>query len=157
MLVARHGREDFTIITQEQMLETLGSVLNVLTIAVGGLGGISLLVGGVGILTIMTIAVKERTAEIGLLRALGANRIQILVLFLGEAVVLSVLGGTIGLLLGMGGAAALSYLIPAIPTSYSWTYIGLAEFLSLVIGMAAGVLPAMHAARLEPLEALRAE
>ena len=73
------------------MLETLGSVLNVLTFAVGALGGISLLVGGVGILTIMTIAVSERTAEIGLLRALGARRTHILGLFLGEAIILAAL------------------------------------------------------------------
>jgi putative ABC transport system permease protein len=74
MLIDRHGSEDFTIITQDQMLEVLGSILNILTMAVGALGGISLLVGGVGILTIMTIAVNERKSEIGLLRALGAGR-----------------------------------------------------------------------------------
>jgi putative ABC transport system permease protein len=87
-LIARHGREDFTIITQEEMLKTLSNILNVLTMAVGALGGISLLVGGVGIVTIMTIAVTERTGEIGLLVALGAPRRTILLLFLGEAVAL---------------------------------------------------------------------
>jgi len=85
LLLLRHGQEDFTVITQQQMLDVLGSVLGVLKSAVGALGGISLLVGGVGILTIMTLAVRERTAEIGLLRALGAERWQVLVLFLAEA------------------------------------------------------------------------
>jgi len=89
------------------MLEVLGSVLNVLTFAVGALGGISLVVGGIGILTIMTIAVNERRSEIGLLRALGARQYQILNLFLGEALVLSAVGGLLGLLLGAGGAQAL--------------------------------------------------
>jgi putative ABC transport system permease protein len=88
-MIARHGDEDFTITTQQQMLDTLGSVLSVLTFAVGALGSISLLVGGVGIFTIMTIGVSERTAEIGLLRALGAQKNQVLRVFLSEAVVLS--------------------------------------------------------------------
>ena len=78
MLSHRHGQEDFTITTQQQMLDVLGSVLDMLTVAVGALGGISLLVGSVGIFTVMTIAVRERTGEIGLLRALGATRAQIL-------------------------------------------------------------------------------
>jgi putative ABC transport system permease protein len=97
-LKARHGREDFTITTQEDMLRTLSNILDVLTMAVGALGSISLLVGGVGIVTIMTIAVTERTGEIGLLVALGAPRRTILGLFLGEAVALSALGGLLGLL-----------------------------------------------------------
>ncbi|MGD9385574.1 MAG: ABC transporter permease, partial [Thioalkalispiraceae bacterium] len=96
ILTARHGREDFTITTQEQMLDVLGSILDVLTFAVGAIGGISLLVGGIGIITIMTISVNERTSEIGLIRALGARHSQILSLFLGEAVVLSAIGGLAG-------------------------------------------------------------
>ena len=103
-LEARHGREDFTITTQEQMLEVLGSILNVLTFAVAAIGSISLFVGGIGIITIMTISVNERTSEIGLLRALGAKKNQVLSLFLGEAVVLSAIGGACGLLPNYDGS-----------------------------------------------------
>jgi putative ABC transport system permease protein len=157
ILTARHGSEDYTITTQEQMLETLGSVLNVLTFAVGALGGISLLVGGVGILTIMTITVSERTGEIGLLRALGARRTHILALFLGEAIILAALGGGTGLLIGIGGGQLLHLLVPAMPLHISWLYVILAEALAVAIGLLAGVLPARHAAQLDPIEALRAE
>jgi putative ABC transport system permease protein len=157
LLKERHGAEDFTITTQDQMLEVLGSILGVLTMAVGALGGISLLVGGVGILTIMTIAVHERTAEIGLLRALGAGRGQILAIFMGEAVVLASLGGLAGLILGAGGAWVLGELVPALPTHTPWQYVILAELLAAGIGLLAGVLPARRAARLDPIEALRAE
>jgi putative ABC transport system permease protein len=157
LLIARHSGEDFTITTQEQMLDVLGSVLGVLTMGVGALGGISLLVGGVGIFTIMTIAINDRTAEIGLLRALGASRMQILLLFLGEAVALSVVGGTAGLIFGWLCAWLLGALIPALPTHTSWFYVLLAEVLAAAIGLAAGVLPARRAAGLDPVEALRAE
>jgi putative ABC transport system permease protein len=157
LLIARHGSEDFTITTQEQMLEVLGSVLNILTLAVGAVGGISLLVGGVGILTIMIIAVNERTAEVGLLRAIGAGRRQILALFIGEAVVLASIGGLAGLVVGTGGAWLLGVAVPALPTHTPWSYVVLAELLAAVIGLAAGVLPAVRAANLDPIEALRAE
>ncbi|KJS33607.1 MAG: peptide ABC transporter permease [Desulfatitalea sp. BRH_c12] len=157
LLIARHGAEDFTIITQDQMLDVLGSVLNILTLAVGALGGISLLVGGVGILTIMTISVNERTAEIGLLRAVGADRRQVLGLFICEAVVLAGIGGIAGLVIGAGGAWLLGQVVPALPTHTSWSYVVFAELLAVFIGLLAGVLPARHAARLDPIEALRAE
>ncbi len=157
ILIDRHGLEDFTITTQEQMLKVLGSILDVLTMAVGALGGISLLVGGVGILTIMIIAVNERTAEIGLLRAIGAGRLQIQLLFLGEAVVLAAIGGCFGLIMGVGGAWVLGILVPALPTHTPIQYIVLAELLSMAIGLCAGVLPARRAANLDPIEALRAE
>jgi putative ABC transport system permease protein len=156
-LISRHGSEDFTITTQEQMMDVLGGVLDKLTIAVGGLGGISLLVGGVGILTIMTISVRDRTAEIGLLRALGATSGQILMLFLGEALVLSALGGLVGLFIGWGGAQLLHIFIPALPVHTSWPYALSAEILAAVIGLAAGVIPARRAASMNPVEALRAE
>jgi putative ABC transport system permease protein len=157
ILVARHGSEDFTITTQEKMLEVLGSVLNILTLAVGALGGISLLVGGVGILTIMTIAVNERTNEIGLLRALGAEQRQILVLFLGEAIVLASVGGLAGLLLGLGSAWVLEVMVPALPTHATWKYVILAELLAAAVGLMAGILPARRAAAMNPVEALRSE
>ena len=128
-----------------------------LTMGVGALGGISLLVGGVGILTIMTIAINDRTGEIGLLRSLGATKGQILLLFLGEAVALAAIGGTAGLVLGWLGAWLLGTLVPALPTHTSWFYALLAEALAVVIGLAAGVLPARRAAGLDPVEALRAE
>jgi putative ABC transport system permease protein len=121
------------------------------------LGGISLLVGAVGILTIMTIAVRERTAEIGLLRALGARRRQVVAVFLAEAVALSAVGGIAGLVLGYGSARLLSGALPALPTHTPVVYVALAELLAVVIGLAAGVVPARHAARLDPIEALRAE
>jgi putative ABC transport system permease protein len=157
LLIRRHGSEDFTVITQDQMLDALGSVLDILTLAVGALGAISLLVGGVGILTIMTIAVKERTGEIGLLRALGASRAQILALFLTEAVVLASLGGMVGLVLGAGGAWLLGLGIPALPTHIAWDYALAAEAVAAAIGILAGVTPALQAARLDPVQALREE
>ena len=157
VLISRHGGEDFTVTTQQQMLDVLGSVLGVLTFAVGALGGISLLVGGVGILTIMIIAVRERTGEIGLLRALGATRQQILRVFLGEAVILSAAGGIMGLLTGVGGAWLLHLAMPAMPVHTPLSYILLAEAMAVVIGLLAGVAPARRAAAMEPLEALRTE
>ncbi|MEW5904360.1 MAG: ABC transporter permease [Pseudomonadota bacterium] len=156
-MIERHGREDFTVISQEQALEVLSSVLGILTFAVGALGGISLLVGAVGILTIMTMAVTERTAEIGLLRALGARKDQVLTLFLGEAMLLSALGGILGLLLGIGIAQGLHLLIPALPVHTPWLFAVLAELIAVSIGLVAGVVPAMHAAQLDPVEALHAE
>lgn len=157
LLTNRHGSEDFTITTQDEMLKVLGSVLDILTLAVGGLGAISLLVGGVGIVTIMTIVVNERTPEIGLLRAIGADRRQILVLFLSEAVVLAGLGGLAGLIMGASIAWLLGVLVPALPTHTPWQYALYAEILAGTIGLLAGVLPASKAASLDPVDALRAE
>lgn len=157
VLLARHGSEDFTIITQQQMLDVLSSVLEVLTFAVGALGGISLFVGGVGVLTIMSIAVRERTAEIGLLRAIGAKRRDILEVFLLESLALAAVGGLGGLILGLGLMAGLRALVPALPLDPSPPYLILGEALALVVGLAAGVMPAHRAANLVPLDALRAE
>lgn len=116
-----------------------------------------MLVGGVGVLTIMTIAVSERTGEIGLLRALGAEKGQVLKLFLGEAVVLAGIGGLAGLVLGVGLAQILTTIVPAMPVRTSWGYVIVGELLALAVGLAAGVLPARRAAEMDPLEALRAE
>ncbi len=157
ILVARHGAEDFTVTPQEKMLEVFGTVLDAITFAVAAIAGVSLLVGGVGILTILTIAVAERTSEIGLLRAVGATRRGVLLIFLGEAALLAALGGTAGLALGWGAAAALELAVPALPVHTPWTYAVLAELMALAVGLAAGVLPARRAARLDPVEALRRE
>ncbi len=156
-LIARHGREDFTIVTQNQMLKSMDSILNILTLAVAALGSISLLVGSVGILTIMTIAVSERISEIGLLRAVGAERRTIFQLFLSEALALSAFGGLCGVALGISVVKILETALPALPVELAWAYIISAFMVSLLIGMAAGVAPAIKAARLEPLETLRAE
>ena len=157
LLKARHGREDFTVVTQEDMMKTLSNILDILTMAVGALGGISLVVGGVGIVTIMTISVAERTNEIGLLVALGAPRRTILSLFLGESVVLAAIGGALGLLLGVGIAQLLHLVLPDMPVHTPWNFALGAIVMAAVIGLLAGVLPARRAARLDAIEALRAE
>jgi len=156
-LIARHGSEDFTIITQNQMLKKMDSVLGVLTMAVAALGSISLLVGSVGIFTIMTIAVSERISEIGLLRAIGAERRLVFRMFLAEALLLSVAGGAGGVLFGVALVKLIAGLLPALPVQLAWSYIAAALGVSIFIGMAAGVAPAMRAAALNPLAALRAE
>ncbi len=157
LLIARHGREDFNLITQNQMLESMDSILNILTMAVAALGGISLLVGSVGIITIMTIAVSERVSEIGLLRAIGAERKIIFKLFLFEALTISAVGGLIGVIAGIGIVLLISRLVPALPTELAWIYIVGAFCFSFAMGMISGVIPAIKAARLEPLQALSSE
>jgi putative ABC transport system permease protein len=157
LIEARHGRDDITITTQQQMLDVLGSVLDVLTFAVAAIGGISLLVGAIGIVTIMTIAINERINEIGLLRALGARQSQVLSLFLGEAIVLAAVGGLSGLVLGIGIAQLLHLALPALPVHTPMLYVVLAETTAVIIGLLAGVLPARRAAQLDPVEALRSE
>ncbi|MGZ8142611.1 MAG: ABC transporter permease [Methylosarcina sp.] len=157
LLIARHRFEDFTIVSQNQMLKTMDSILNILTLAVAALGSISLFVGSVGILTIMTIAVSERVSEIGLLRAIGAERSVIFKLFLCESLALSMAGGFFGVMLGILVIRLIGIVLPALPVELAWAYIAAAFIVSILIGAAAGVAPAMKAARLEPLEALRAE
>jgi len=156
-LILRHGSEDFTLISQNQMLEKMDSVLSVLTMAVGALGGISLLVGSVGILTVMSIAVSERVTEIGLLRAIGADKSTVFRLFLGEAIVLSTAGGVGGLLLGIALVMLAGLFVPALPIQLAGSYLIGAFFVSVFIGIATGVVPAIKAANLNPLQALRAE
>lgn len=157
VLIARHGAEDFTVTPQQKMLEVFGTVLDAVTFVVAAIGGISLVVGGVGILTILTIAVAERTSEIGLLRAIGATQRHIMLLFLNEAAVLAAIGGIAGLLLGWMAGLALAVALPALPVHTPWSYALLAEFVAVGVGLAAGVLPARRAARLDPVEALRSE
>ncbi|MBX3616548.1 ABC transporter permease [Nitrosomonas sp.] len=157
ILIARHGREDFTVKPQQQMLDTLSTVLSVLKFAVAALGGISLVVGGVGMVTLMHIAVSERISEIGLLTALGATRARIRTLFLLESIALSTLGGLTGLIIGYGIAWLLKLLVSGLPVNIPWNFVLGALGLSMLIGLAAGVVPAMRAAKLNPVDALRTD
>jgi putative ABC transport system permease protein len=156
-LTARHGREDFSLMTQKEMITSLLNILGIITLVISALGGISLMVGAVGIVTIMTIAVTERTREIGLLMALGARRNTILTLFLAEAVTLAAIGGLLGLSVGIGLAWLAGFFLPSFPVTIPWSFVIAAEIFSAFIGLAAGVLPARHAARLNVVDALRAE
>jgi putative ABC transport system permease protein len=154
----RHGgEEDFTIVTQKEMLGVLERVLGIVSIAVGAIGGISLVVGAVGVLTIMWIAVNERTAEIGLAKALGASPRQILLLFLFEAGALSLAGGALGIATGMGVAWLLPAAVPGLPVHTRVSFVVAALIVSLAVGLLSGVLPARRAAALDPVEALRTE
>ena len=158
ILTKRHGgEEDFTVTTQDAMLATLNNILGVISAAVGGIAAISLLVGALGILTMMWISVHERVAEIGLAKALGATRRQVLALFMGEAALLSLTGGVLGLLLGVGAAQLLGLIVPSIRVHTPLRFVVMAVAVSLAVGLISGVLPARRAASLDPVEALRAE
>ncbi len=158
VLIERHGQEeDFTITTQTGMLETLNRIIRIVSMAVGGIGAISLLVGSIGILTIMWISVNERTSEIGLARALGATPSQILLLFLSEAALLSTLGGILGVATGLGLAQLLHLYVPALPVKTPVEYVLFALAISLAVGLASGLLPARRASALDPVVALAAE
>lgn len=157
-LRARHkGEEDFTVTTQTGMLESLDRIIRIISMSVGGIAAISLLVGAIGILTIMWISVNERTSEIGLMRALGATSKQVLWLFLSEAVMLSCLGGFLGLVIGIGTAQAIRLYVPALPVDTPPGFVLLAMAVSLLVGIVSGLLPARRAAALDPVAALAAE
>lgn len=157
LLAARHGREDFTITTQTEMLRVFGNVMDIITGAVGAIAGVSLVVGAIGILTMMWISVGERTGEIGLARAIGATRAQIQSAFLVEAAVLSTVGGCAGLLAGLGICHVLRLLVPGLPVHTPAVFVVAAVAVSAGTGLASGVLPARRAATLDPVEALHAE
>jgi putative ABC transport system permease protein len=151
-----HGDTDFTIATQESLLATANATNETLTILLGGVAAISLLVGGIGVMNIMLVAVTERIREIGLRKALGATPAAIRRQFLVEAGVLGVCGGLLGIALGTIGAFVLPKLINQ-PVSLSTTAITAAIGVSLAIGIGFGVYPASRAARLTPIDALRSE
>jgi putative ABC transport system permease protein len=155
------GKDDFTIFTQQDFLATAGTITNVLTIFLGGIAAISLLVGGIGIMNIMLVSVTERTREIGLRKAVGAHKSDILIQFLTESAALSLIGGVIGIGLGwliafIVGKIAEAYNA-AINPSLGVDIILLATLFSAAVGLFFGIYPANRAANLEPVEALRYE
>lgn len=158
VLTDRHdGNDDFTVTTQEAMLDVFGSVMSVITMAVGAIAGISLLVGATGILTMMWIAVGERTSEIGLVRALGATRDQVQALFLAEAATLAAVGGVAGVAMGLGVGYLLRLAVPGLPVETPLAFVLAGLGVSVLTGLVAGVVPARRAASFDPIEALRAE
>lgn len=158
LLIQRHNHdEDFTVTTQTGMLDTLDRIIRIVSLAVGGIGAISLLVGSIGILTITWISVNERTSEIGLARAIGATSTQILLLFLTEAALLSTLGGALGVIMGLGVARLLQVYVPTLPVQTPVAFVFLALAVSLLVGIASGLLPARKASNLDPVVALAAE
>ncbi len=161
LLLSRHhitdaASADFTVMNQADILASASSVTTTLTYLLGAIAGISLLVGGIGIMNMMLTTVTERTKEIGLRKAIGATSSEISTQFLAEAIALTVIGGVLGILLGMG----VSYLVNStglVKTTVSWQAVGLAFGVSAAIGIIFGYYPARKASHMNPIEALRYE
>lgn len=152
ILLKNLSEDDFTVQNQAQTLSTINNITGILTVALGGIAAISLVVGGIGVMNIMLVSVTERTKEIGLRKALGAKRKDILTQFLLEAVILSLIGGAVGILLGLGASYVLSKFFISDVTPWS---IILAFLFSVIVGIVFGIAPAINASRLSPIEALR--
>ncbi|MEK6744095.1 MAG: ABC transporter permease [Nitrospirota bacterium] len=158
ILIRRHAhKEDFSIQTQGAMLSTMDTILGVLTAVLGGIAGISLLVGGIGIMNIMLVSVRERTREIGIRKAIGARNSDIMAQFLIEAITLSGVGGVIGIILGVGIALLIPLFVTVLPTSVSLWSIAMAFSFSMAVGVFFGVYPARKASLQDPITALRYE
>jgi putative ABC transport system permease protein len=155
--IAYRDDDDFTIINQADIISIFGEITSVLTIFLGSIAAISLLVGGIGIMNIMLVSVTERTREIGLRKAVGAKRRDILLQFLIEAVVISMIGGLVGLGLGVVGGQAVSRLAEELTVVLTAQSVMLAIGFSAAVGLFFGIYPATRAARLNPIEALRYE
>lgn len=155
------GADDFTILTQQDFLSTASTITNVLTYFLGGIAAISLLVGGIGIMNIMLVSVTERTREIGLRKAVGAHKMDIMIQFLAESAVLSLIGGVIGIILGYTIAFAVGQIARAnnaeITPTIGIDIVLIATLFSTAVGLFFGLYPANRAANLEPVEALRYE
>lgn len=150
--------DDFKIETPEQLTSGISTIINTMTVVLGGIVSISLLVGGIGIMNIMLVSVTERTREIGICKAIGAKRHHILLQFLIEAVVLSLLGGVIGIILGYGLGMLAAASMPGFPPANVplWA-VGVAFGFSAFVGILFGIIPAAKAANLDPIDALRYE
>lgn len=154
ILTERHTEEDVTCITQDAVITTFSSILRTLTLVLAGIAAISLSVAGIGIMNVMLVSVSERTEEVGLLRALGVTRGQVLAVFLTEAMLLAGIGGLVGIGVGWGGVIAVGYWYPAFPVQAPPWAILSAWTVAIGIGAIFGVIPARRAARLDPLLAL---
>ncbi len=154
---ANHTSGEYSIIKQQDMLDTFNNIMGMLNTALGGIAGISLVVGGIGIMNIMLVSVTERTREIGIRKAVGAKRSDILLQFLIEAVTLSIIGGLLGLFTGIAGSSLIPAVIPTIPTLVSLTAVIVSLLFTFFTGIFFGVYPALKASRLDPIEALRTE
>ncbi|WHZ00398.1 ABC transporter permease [Peribacillus simplex] len=148
--------DNYSVSNQEDLMDTMSSVSDTFTLMLGGIASISLIVGGIGIMNIMLVSVSERTKEIGIRKAIGANRKSILLQFLIEAMVLSCLGGLLGVGIGLGIAKLIS-VFSSLTISYSWSVTLFAFLFSILIGIMFGVFPANKASRLNPIQALRHE
>lgn len=151
-----HTEDAYEMINLEEIAAGIGQITSVMTTIIGSIAGISLLVGGIGVMNIMLVSVTERTREIGIRKALGATRAQILVQFLIESVVLTLIGGLLGIALGLGGASLVS-LFAGWPSLVSWQIVCGGVLFSMLIGIIFGLIPANKAARLDPIESLRYE
>jgi putative ABC transport system permease protein len=156
-LIYQTDKDDFAVLTQEDISSVLGSLTAVLTAFLGLIAAVSLLVGGIGIMNIMLVSVTERTREIGLRKAVGGRRRDILVQFLIEAIVLSLIGGFVGIAIGVTGTLVASNMSEDLRTHISLITILLATGFSVIVGLFFGIYPAMRAARLNPIDALRYE
>ena len=157
VLAERYPEEEFSAVTQDQILGTIGRILGLLTTVLAAIAAISLLVGGVGVSNIMLVSVRERTREIGLRKAVGARQRDITLQFLLEAVLLTTIGGILGIALGIGGSLGLSAAIDQLPAVITWWSPALAFTVSCAVGIFFGVVPARRAGRLDPVTALRTE
>ena len=158
LLRRRHNDQvDFTVISQDDMLSTVNGIMNTFSMVLIAIASISLVVGGIGIANIMLVSVRERTREIGVRRAVGAKKRHVLLQFLLESIVISLLGGIIGLLLGALIITMGRLLVPGLPVRLSFDIVLIAVGFSALVGILSGVVPAQRAASLDPVEALRYE
>jgi ABC-type antimicrobial peptide transport system, permease component len=157
LLNRMHKTEDsYQVVNFEEIAESIGQITRIMTMIIGSIAGISLVVGGIGVMNIMLVSVTERTREIGIRKALGATRSQILLQFLIESMTLTLIGGTLGILLGAGIASIVS-IFAGWPSLVSWQVVVGGLLFSMFIGILFGLLPANKAARLDPIESLRYE
>lgn len=154
LMTERHGEEDVTVVTQDAVMSAFGRILRALTLALAAIAAVSLAVAGIGIMNVMLVSVAERTAEVGLLRAVGVGRAQVAAVFLAEAALLALAGGVLGLAVGGAAVWGLVALYPALPARPPLWAVASALGVAVAIGLVFGLLPARRAARLDPVSAL---